>query len=188
MPPLSLKALSPYQQHVRRWRGGCGSCICDGATKVFARGTVPCDVLLIGEAPGRSEAALGVPFVGPAGKLLDAIVAQAVPADLRVAFTNLVLCFPRDDESDSGKAAEPPKDAIKACAPRLSEFILLARPCLLVRVGALAKKHVIIGDLPCKVVDITHPAAILRSTATMAEMAVKRAVVTIASALDEIGA
>lgn len=70
--------LSLLQEHRVRWAGGCGAEICSGATRVICRGTVPCDVLLIGEAPGESENALGKPFIGPAGKLLDRIVRDAL--------------------------------------------------------------------------------------------------------------
>lgn len=76
MPPLNK---TPYQLHVERWGGGCGAGICSTARHVvLARGKVPCDVLFVGEAPGESEDALGSPFVGPAGKLLDRVVAKAL--------------------------------------------------------------------------------------------------------------
>ncbi len=66
-------------QHVERWKD-CDLCplaqqrgrICLG------RGLVPCDVLFVGEAPGASEDAVGQPFVGPAGDLLDRIERSAL--------------------------------------------------------------------------------------------------------------
>lgn len=67
--------ISLYQQHCERWKNGCGSDQCDRANNVvLAKGSIPCDVLLVGEAPGISENQLGYPFAGPAGKLLGEIV------------------------------------------------------------------------------------------------------------------
>jgi DNA polymerase len=57
---------------------------------VTARGHVPCDILIIGEAPGASEDIIGRPFVGPAGILLDDILEKSLDPDIRVAMTNLV--------------------------------------------------------------------------------------------------
>lgn len=71
--PVSL-----YSSHVERWKD-CGGCsLCDRRTRVVLyRGKVPCDVLFVGEAPGESEDVVGVPFVGPAGKLLDSMIQDA---------------------------------------------------------------------------------------------------------------
>lgn len=75
MPKVNL---TPYQRHCHRWRDGCGSSICEGASKVvLGKGRLPCDVLFVGEAPGESEDVVGQPFVGPAGHLLDRIVREA---------------------------------------------------------------------------------------------------------------
>jgi uracil-DNA glycosylase len=44
---------------------------------VLAKGKLPCDVLFVGEAPGESEDVTGTPFIGPAGRLLDEMIANA---------------------------------------------------------------------------------------------------------------
>lgn len=74
--------LTQYQQFAARYRAGCGSDQCTNRNTrvVLARGSVPCDVLLIGEAPGESENVLGLPFIGPAGKLMDSVVRDALGA------------------------------------------------------------------------------------------------------------
>lgn len=67
-----------FRQHLDCWSDGCGSEFCAGASKVVLyRGDLPCDVLLVGEAPGQSEDTSGIPFDGPAGQLLDRIVRKA---------------------------------------------------------------------------------------------------------------
>jgi uracil-DNA glycosylase family 4 len=178
-PPNVSK--SPFQLHLDRWKKGCGSCHCARATGiVFCRGKLPCDVLFVGEAPGQSEDALSQPFIGPAGDLLDAIIAEALEEfpGLRLAFTNLVGCLPRRD--DGSKSVEPDREQIETCRPRLTEFILLSKPKLIVWVGALSDKHgaaalgkaVTYAGSPGKVeghptirlwASIAHPAHLLRA-------------------------
>lgn len=145
MPKIELETcgegepLTPYRAFCRRWAAGCGSEECvKRRSLVLARGKVPCDVLFVGEAPGEIEDRRGRPFVGPAGQLLDELVARSVKPGLRLAFTNLVCCVPRDGES--GKAAEPAFDQIQACKERLEEFVALCRPRVVVCVGQHARK------------------------------------------------
>lgn len=179
-----------FAQHARRW-SNCRACsLCEGRDKVVvARGKIPADILFIGEAPGESENVIGIPFVGPAGKLLDRIILEATGDSLRCAFTNLVCCIPRDE--DGGKTAEPERESIIACEPRLREFIGIVNPRLVVCVGKLAAVNVRraraglgLGDT--KLVDITHPAAILRGTFAARGIAIRTAVVTIANAVEDL--
>lgn len=67
--------VSIYSAHVQTWRG-CTACSLSvqRSRVVLYRGQVPCDVLFVGEAPGESEDVVGTPFIGPAGKLLDAMI------------------------------------------------------------------------------------------------------------------
>lgn len=72
-------ARSLIQAHVDRWANCEGCHLWEGRRKVITwRGTVPCDVLFIGEAPGVSEDVIGFPFVGPAGGIMDKIVKEAL--------------------------------------------------------------------------------------------------------------
>jgi len=189
---------SLFQQHVERWRN-CRACpLCDQRGRiVLARGKVPCDVVFVGEAPGDSEDALGAPFMGPAGKLLDGIIRHALlpwAEKPRLAFTNLVACFPR--ESKEAGDNEPPDEAILACRSRLIEFIRIADPRLIVCVGALARdwldpklrrltKYVQVHrEIPQ--VAIKHPAAIIRMNVAMQGLEKQRAAVTITNAVEEM--
>lgn len=136
---------------------------------MLARGKLPCDVLFIGEAPGESEDVLGQPFVGPAGKLLDMLIGQSEPGDLRFAYTNVIACFPKNVETEKpSKFTQPPKEAVKACRDRLMELVGIAKPKAVVFVGKFAwdSSSLAVGE-KCKgvKVTITHPAAILRAEA-----------------------
>lgn len=188
------KPMTQLERHKDKWKDGCGSDLCPDATKiVFTRGKLPCDILFIGEAPGRSEDILGKPFVGPAGHLLDNIISRAIPEDLgvRVAFTNLVCCIPRSEEG--GKSTDQPLDEhIKACAPRLCEFVALAKPRVIIAVGKLPehwldpgmKDSVGIGREYKRIV-ITHPAALLRTPVVKRVIDIQRCIVTIRMAVDK---
>lgn len=188
--------MTPYQLHCERWSEGCGSGLCQRKNTriVLGKGKLPCDVLFVGEAPGESENVLGRPFAGPAGKLLDHMIARAGMWELRLAFTNVVACIPR--EEDGSKAAEPLENEVLDCQPRLEEWIKLANPRLIVCVGKLAADWLEQGyktsvRLPRKgipMVKIDHPARILRSNEANQGLMIQRCVVTLANALEELQA
>lgn len=196
--PLNPTALSPYRAHVEKWRN-CERCkLCTQRSQVvFARGSIPADVLIVGEAPGQSEDVLGQPFVGPAGKLLDRIVADAL-ADfqeaIRTCFYNLVGCFPREVKLSGGaRSHEPPEEAVVACGKRLQEFIGVCKPRLLVAVGKLSEtwleqgyKHSIPLPPDLKQTTIVHPAAILRTPTAQQGLAIQKAVVILSQAIEEV--
>ncbi len=174
-----------YKQHREKWKN-CKECdLCERRTKVvLARGTIPCDVLFVGEAPGVSEDVLGRPFVGPAGKLLDKIIKEAMimaRVSLPIAFTNLICCIPKD--GDNQKVTEPPKYAVDACADRLYEFEELCDPDLIVLVGKLPSKYY---STTVGTIAIVHPAAILRMDVSQKGLQIQRAVVTLADAFEEL--
>ena len=194
--------LTPFQAHKERWRD-CTACDLHKVRHqvVLARGKIPCDILFVGEAPGRSEDALGVPFIGPAGKLLDEIIESALffsperedvrPlwADMRIAFTNLICCIPIDEDE---KLDEPPHDSVMACRPRLMEFANIAKPKLIVKVGKHAQAYLEPGYRdsvrlpPCKRMEMVHPAFILRAVPAQQNVLTQRAIVTLRNAVEEL--
>ena len=95
--------------------------------------------LFIGEAPGAEEDLRGEPFVGPAGQLLDSILA-AIGLDRRegVYITNAVKCRPPGNRTP--EAAE-----MSACAPYLKRQIALIQPRLIVLLGRVAV-HAVLGE------------------------------------------
>lgn len=184
---------SRFQLHVHTWQN-CQLCaLCNQRSHiVLARGTVPCDVLFIGEAPGQSEDVLGKPFIGPAGKLLDQIIETAWRDSNSVAtraFTNLVACFPKNAKDK--KVNEPEPEEIKACEKRLAEFVGLCSPKLAVCVGKLSSTWVHkmrngLGLEDTKLIDIFHPAAILRAGIQNQGLAVQKCVLTLTEALEDM--
>lgn len=142
----SLTILDPsrkrYTTHYEHWKR-CTLChIGSLAIKhVFASGQVPCDVLFIGEAPGKNENASGFPFVGRAGKLLHVWISRAVLAvgkPITYAITNTVLCRPCD--SRAGKNRPPTQGEMLNCQSRLIEFVReIAKPSVIVALGKPAR-------------------------------------------------
>ncbi|MBM3487996.1 MAG: uracil-DNA glycosylase, partial [Alphaproteobacteria bacterium] len=107
------------------------------ATKlVFADGNPAARVMFIGEAPGGEEDRQGVPFVGPAGRLLDRMLAS-IGLDRTTAYiTNVLPWRPPGNRN-------PTNAEIAACLPFLVRHIELVDPALLVMVGGTAAKAVL---------------------------------------------
>lgn len=179
--------VSPYKRHVLKWQN-CTAChLCESRKKVVLyRGDLPCDMLFIGEAPGPSEDVIGQPFIGPAGRLLDGIIVEAVRGvPIRKGFTNLVCCIPKSEEGPG--FVDPDKKSIMACRDRLMEMYELAKPQLVVAVGNLSAKYLdqVIAHRDVESTKIVHPAAILRADKTVQGIMFQGAVATLRDALYE---
>lgn len=193
-----------YAEHKAKW-SGCTLCPLsrERTRVVLARGKIPSPILFIGEAPGDSEDVIGKPFVGPAGQLLDLIIDQAIDGQYDYAMTNLVACIPKirneDGELEKG---EPEKEHIESCSERLGEFVNMANPRVIVLVGALASKWIKgqaqfggrydweyesgVEKPIITFVQIAHPAFILRMNIAARPLEIKRAVATIAEAIEDL--
>lgn len=89
------------------------------------------DVLFVGEAPGAQEDASGVPFVGKAGQLLDALLLEAGLARSQVAVANVLKCRPPRNRT-------PRRGEVANCRPWLARQIELLDPVLVVALGTTA--------------------------------------------------
>lgn len=118
----------------------CQACrLCDARTQVVpGEGNPRADVLFIGEGPGREEDALGRPFVGAAGRLLEKMLHAIDLTRDDVYITNAVKCRPPEN-----RVPEP--DEVAACLPYLRAQTALIRPRIIVLLGASAGKA-ILGD------------------------------------------
>ncbi|MFO7260142.1 MAG: uracil-DNA glycosylase [bacterium] len=138
-------------------------------TVVFGEGPASAEVVVVGEAPGAEEDRSGRPFVGPAGKLLDRLLASAGFPRERVYICNVLKCRPPGNR-------DPQPDEIASCAPFLEQQIELIAPRALLAVGAFAAQTLVgethgittlrgrvhrRGSIP--VVVTYHPAYLLRS-------------------------
>ena len=113
----------------------CGLCKTRTRT-VFGVGDPRAKWLFVGEGPGRNEDLQGEPFVGPAGKLLDNMLAAMALRRGRNAFiANVVKCRPTDA---SGKDRAPSVEEVAACKPYLLRQIALIAPDIMVALGKTA--------------------------------------------------
>ncbi|WP_460126211.1 type-4 uracil-DNA glycosylase [Stetteria hydrogenophila] len=98
---------------------------------VPGEGPLDAEVMIVGEAPGRREDELGRPFVGMAGKLLDALLARAGLRREEVYITNVVKCRPPGNR-------DPRPEEVEACLPYLVRQIALIRPRVIIALGRIA--------------------------------------------------
>ena len=98
------------------------------------------DWLIIGEAPGADEDAQGEPFVGQAGKLLDAMLAAiGLARGDNVYITNVLKSRPPGNRN-------PEPDEVAACRPYLLAQIELIRPKLILALGRFAAQSLLDTD------------------------------------------
>ncbi len=91
-------------------------------------------VMLIGEAPGFYEDRSGRPFVGAAGRFLNALLARAGLTREEVFITNIVKCRPPRNR-------DPLPAEVEACKPYLEEQIRLLNPQVIVTLGRFAMAY-----------------------------------------------
>ncbi|MFI5958479.1 UdgX family uracil-DNA binding protein [Cryptosporangium sp. NPDC051539] len=121
---------------------GCTACELHGpATQtVFGSGNPQAKVLLVGEQPGDVEDQKGIPFVGPAGKLLQRAVAEAGFPPGAVYVTNAVKHFRFELRGKRRIHQTPLPEHIQACNPWVGAEIAAVRPEIVVCLGATAVK------------------------------------------------
>ncbi|MDD5040870.1 MAG: uracil-DNA glycosylase [Candidatus Peribacteraceae bacterium] len=125
---LTLPAL---QEKLKTWKG-CP--LHTTANAVLGEGDPHAKIMFIGEAPGEQEDRLGRPFVGPAGKFLDELLASISLRRADVYISNVVKYRP--------PANRDPTDEEKAqCMPWLQMEIALIKPAIIVPLGRHALGH-----------------------------------------------
>ena len=150
----------------------CRACgLCETRTNVvFGVGDPTAEVLFVGEAPGEREDALGEPFVGKAGQLLDDMLAMIGLDRSRIYITNSIKCRPPQNR-------DPLNTEKEACAPFLQRQLQLMQPKIIVCLGRVSAMEMIKPDFKITqehgqffekngvlMTAIYHPAALLRDT------------------------
>ncbi|MDR2431413.1 MAG: uracil-DNA glycosylase [Candidatus Margulisbacteria bacterium] len=150
----------------------CAACPLSAQRKqvVFGAGPAPCDLMVIGEAPGADEDEQGEPFVGRAGQLLTKMLSAVnINRDTDAYIANICKCRPPNNRP-------PEKTEMSACMHWLKSQIKLVRPKIIVLAGSTAMRGML-GDnlrgitkergkwVTCEGVDaliIFHPSYLLR--------------------------
>ena len=103
---------------------------------VFGEGPAQARLMLVGEAPGEQEAMLGRPFVGKAGKLLDAFIAGTGLTRGEMYVTNTVKFRPsRISKAGREVNRTPTQEEIAAFLPFLKKEIAQVNPACVVTLG-----------------------------------------------------
>ncbi|OGA40521.1 MAG: uracil-DNA glycosylase [Betaproteobacteria bacterium RIFCSPLOWO2_12_FULL_68_19] len=143
---------------------------------VFGAGDPHARVMLVGEQPGDEEDRKGLPFIGPAGRLLDRALEAAGVDRSHVYITNAVKHFKWQLRGKRRLHKTPAQREIEACRQWLEREVAAVRPQVIVCLGATAARSVISRDfkvstmrgrfvasaLAPRVFATLHPSALLR--------------------------
>ncbi len=177
--PIASTGLGPGEwQALKQQVAACTLCgLCKQRKQaVFGGGSEAGPWLFVGEGPGAEEDARGEPFVGQAGKLLDAMLAAIqIQRGREVYIANVVKCRPPGNRT-------PTADEAAACAPYLDRQIDHISPKLIVGLGKVAALRLLGRDASLAslrgklhgyrgypVVVTYHPAYLLRNLADKAK-------------------
>ena len=117
---------------------GCGLCQ-ERKHVVFGVGNPESPILFVGEGPGEQEDLQGIPFVGPAGRLLDDMLKMIDLDRSKVYIANIVKCRPPRNR-------DPLNLEKDACRPFLQRQMALLKPKIVVCLGRIAAMELIRED------------------------------------------
>jgi uracil-DNA glycosylase family 4 len=167
-------AMAPRQETLAEIRADLGECTrCRlHATRrhiVYGEGSPSARVVIVGEGPGEDEDVQGRPFVGAAGRLLEAMIAAAGWRRDELYICNVIKCRPPRNR-------DPQEDEIDTCGPFLKRQITAIRPRAILAVGNVAARFLLDSGAPISglrgrvhdfegipVVPTYHPAYLLRN-------------------------
>lgn len=146
---------------------------------VFGEGRVGAPVMMIGEAPGEQESLQGRPFVGKAGKNLDAFLEEAGLSRDELYVTNTVKFRPTKRSAAGRTVNRPPtQEEIRLFLPWLLREIELVDPKYVITLGnvplrALNGRGEVIGGVHGQFLDwngrtlypMYHPASVIYNPA-----------------------
>ena len=154
----------------------CNRCILANTrlNAIFGEGNLDADLMLIAQAPGENEDREGRMFIGPSGKVLDALLSAAHMDRKEIYMTNLIKCM-------LPKYRKPKFREIEICSHYLDREISLINPRILASLGHYATRYLFqkyAFPLPSKqefqavygkvlvaddkqIIPVQHPAALL---------------------------
>lgn len=153
----------------------CNRCTLGQTRKqaVPGKGSHSAQIMLVAEAPGKQEDLQGIPFVGPAGKVLDILLTSAGLSRNDVFITNIVKCHPQGNRDPLPKEQE-------SCMPYLRAETALLHPPIIVCLGRIAAQRLITPNFKITrehgmwihrkgywLTAVYHPSAILRDPAKL---------------------
>ena len=170
---IKKTALPPDAINLYKEIADCPNCELarERSQTVPGSGPIPCDLMLIGEAPGKNEDEQGLPFVGRSGKILDQLLADIKLTRDDVYITNVVKCRPPENR-------DPTPTEVATCSDFLLRQIELVNPRVIVTLGKFAMARWFSGMTISKIrgqaisesgrwiMPVFHPAYVLRTRLT----------------------
>lgn len=148
----------------------CRKCrLCEQAKNaVPGEGNIDSEIIFIGEAPGQTEDETGRPFVGRAGKLLEALLKEIGYTREQIWIGNIIKHRPPENR-------DPLPDEIAACKPYLTMQLKIINPKLVITLGRFSMNYFypegkisldrgrVVSVDGYNVYPVYHPAAALRN-------------------------
>ncbi len=143
MQPLSAAVTA--LQSLKEAEAGCSRCsLYLHATQVVpGQGPADARLMLVGEQPGDAEDLRGLPFVGPAGRLLDQAIADAGLDRVRIFVTHAVKHFKFEQRGKRRLQRRPDAFEIERCCWWLDQERAIVEPVIVVALGAAAARAVL---------------------------------------------
>jgi DNA polymerase len=115
---------------------------------VFGGGDIESKIVLVGEAPGRTEVEQGKPFVGQAGKNLEEFINILGISREDLYITNVVKFRPVRYNPDTGRESNrtPNRDEIRISTDFIEQELSIIKPELVVSLGNIALKCILKDD------------------------------------------
>jgi DNA polymerase len=134
--PAEADTIEGLREEARR----CQRCPlhCTATQTVFGEGPPDARIMMVGEQPGDQEDLAGRPFVGPAGKVFDAVLKEADIARDTLYLTNAVKHFKYEPRGKRRIHQKPDRNEIEHCRWWLAKEVELVKPKLIVALGATA--------------------------------------------------
>lgn len=110
---------------------------------VFGAGPDDARIMVVGEQPGDAEDIAGIPFVGPAGKLLDRALEELGIDRSRLYVTNAVKHFKFERRGKVRMHRRPDPAEQRACRIWLEAELSRLRPDIVVCLGAIAARNIL---------------------------------------------
>ncbi len=126
----------PQLEKLNLEMSACTKCILRATCQrvVFGSGNPEAKIIFIGEAPGKKEDELGIPFMGSTGRILDKMLEGIVIKREDVYLTNLCKCRPPENR-------DPLPEEINVCSYWLEKQIQIINPKIIVTLGRYALNY-----------------------------------------------
>ena len=113
------------------------------ANVVFGSGDATAKLAIVAEGPSAADNRTALPFSGPSGDILDAVLTANGVTRSDIWLTNIIKCRAASPKGDVLKNRPPKASEIKACSKWLDGELTVMQPSVILCMGAPAAKVLI---------------------------------------------